>query len=423
MKKIYLVFICVICLCSFLPFSCLALGTNSSSYEEFSDEQSEVDYINPSNLVSSFGYIDFSFESDHFELKDTDVTLKFYFYSQYKAHIAEDIESYNVYMNGKPIASFDDGVYGKEHFIAHIENGQTVYPAEHTVTISKEIFSEDFGAVSFYIEGKKINNFVTDDNIAVSQNEELAPPRWLYYKNSAGFVELSERPFRIKSALFIDEAEQGQSDTELDVWKNQISELSEKYFVSCKEMTFYSGKAEGFAVKNHSDDSLRCNVAVGSRDAIGRVKIEYCTINEKRENARFIYALTLNYKGDYSFEFSDSVGIDVMYVYLWDDGVVLQIGTGASNVMEAKISDAAVILNTDVNSEIRSEIETNYAEGKSVGKWNLDIEKSDILLVNSEKRRVIATAEDGAKYIVYDEIPRVIEVIMEFFVYIFGIFR
>lgn len=385
----------------------------------FSSDKRNVSSIAPLGIVSSYGWVDFTFENELTEIGDVAITLNYYFYSHDIAHIAKDIESYDIYINDKVVASFNDGPYPKENFISRTENGETFYPTSTTVIIPEELLSEEFGEIAFYIEGTESIFGNGEPSLDIPQKQELTRINSIYYKRSSNKIEFSKIPFRIKSSLFIDEIEQGQSDIELDRWRNQISEISKRYFVSCNKLTLFSGKIEGFTVKNNSDEFCSYNVAVGSRDVIGRLKIEYCTINEKIEKARFIYALTLNYKGDYSLEFSDSVGIDVLYVYLWDDGVVLQIGTGASNVMQAEISDAASILNMDVNSEIRSEIEKQYEEIKSVGKWNFNIKKSDMMLVNSEKRRIIATAEDGAEYIIYDEIPRVIELFNEFFDYLF----
>lgn len=409
MKKILSVILLLVL--TFSLFSCLPVKNNNSSV---ADNDNNDNFSLPVPLMSfsdSWGLILPVFENEKLYTLD-DLEFEFeYGFSENFIHI-ETFESYEIVISNDTYTNdtytysilFDEGPYNTEDFLRIKTTEGYQYPKNENISLPKELFSDDFGVVICQI-------FYTSSDGSKEKNAQSS----FGYKTDGERIEFSYDGFAFNSDLWLSSMYSSDEEkTEL------IEELTEKYDLKYVDLPFIHFAPQSYIVLASSSEARGdAYMAVSSNGLVNRKTIAFYTAQyyvDEELKSSYLNGFSFKYKGDYTIEYHKN-DPTCIYIYLWDDGIVLKTSPLDSFKKEAKISDVSKIKDIEENQEIRNEklAEKIYDSDYSDDGWTFSAKKPG---------RITATAPDGQEIVVYNLIPEFLKeigkIIFDFFAFVFG---
>ncbi len=383
-------------------------------------ESEELDFSLAGDVAEK-GTIAFETETDIFEDKDVEITVKYGFYRskfehnetvrEYKIVFYNEAEQYTVYHT--------DGYYDANDFILK-GNGfdeEYEYPKAEKVVLPKAFFREGHGEINIKIYGTE------GDGLAESLLASSFP---MYYQCMGNAIAVSdiEHPIKLEHLLKFE-----YKTNKYGISSVNTDDANERYAPSFGDSIYRRYPIDCLVAWEHSTDitfndesHTSKSIVVGSRVNNKKIRLCFYSIDEDTNLSRLVGTVTLKYSGDYSIDYcSEKRGVNAcLFLYLWDDNTVLTFGDPHFNIspFTENITVAATIRDNAENAKIREEIEarSDVETAKSLGEFEIRaIEK------NGKYKMIVAESENGEDIEVYKNsfIGSLLEAIVGFFTNLF----
>jgi len=306
------------------------------------------------------------------------------------------------------ILYFDASQYDMTEFVyIEEENGQCSYNHSEKIIIPESLFTQEHGRIDI---GIYVGMPYQSRDFSPDQYEKANLINELYYYTDGKTVKLS----REKSAY--------------DIWTEPVAEWKYGAYADNSELLDAVEKKYEFKIKSSylftpsmhcydvgvGSDKMRdvCHfIGIGAKTAGGSeimiYKLERCDEYDDHAGVSYIQSVSFNYKGDFSFSMNGYSFI----LYLWDDGVVLNMGPGKDSVSVSRIER---ILDVEENRAVKKEMEDKAFESKSFTRWEYRVEYE-----NEKSIRITVANNEGEECIVFDGGPELtfLKKIGEFFLW------